>query len=262
VVQFLDALARALQYTWRKEGNLLLLRSRSRHWDRAVEAPDRVLRPWQKRVARTGVPTLDDLAEIVARLDDLQLLGLSQYWSSYLQDPWVKDNGRLFYNQRRQLRFWATLNLTQRRLALAGAVVAGGEMSASQRQAFLTALTDPYAELGEAPHAGPVQPGSTAFLLSGRRPTPSDLITSGFSVSTAGWRLQLFSGAKVDGSTDQIVAHYPAYRPPALSNLPHDAQWSAMGDPIQLDQYTFAYSLAGEEKPARTVDLMAGHPKT
>jgi hypothetical protein len=146
VARLLETLARELDYTWRKEGNLLLLRSRCYHWDRAVEVPEGVLRPWQERAARPGGSSLDTLAALVAVLDDLQVLGLSQYWGWYLEDPWIAPvgiTGSEIYQRRRHLRFWATLNPAQRQAALSGATVTTEQMNPTQRRAFVTALTDP-----------------------------------------------------------------------------------------------------------------------
>jgi hypothetical protein len=233
------------------EGNLLLLESRFRHWDRAVEVPERVLRPWEQRAARPDARPLDSLAELAAALDDLQTLGLSQYWGWYLEDPRaaaLAGPGYPLYLPRHHLRFWATLTPAQREQALSGATVPADRMSEAQRRAFVTALTDPVADL-EAPGA--------AFLLARRAITPADLLAGGFRLQSMEWRMQLFHGTSADGKTTQLTAMHPAYRPPVLSSLPPGHQWASMGDPTGLDRFTFAYHLAGEKEPVRSVELWA-----
>jgi hypothetical protein len=79
VARLLDTPARELDYTWEKESNLLLLRSRSYHWGRAMEVPEREIQPWQERLARPRSPPLDVFAELAAALDDVQTLGMSFY---------------------------------------------------------------------------------------------------------------------------------------------------------------------------------------
>jgi hypothetical protein len=255
VVHLLDALARELDYTWQQEGHLLLLRSRSYYRDRALEVPDRVLRPWQARAARAGAAPLDNLAELAAALDDHQTLGMSMCWGWYLEEPWIAPPAGFafnFHRWRHQLRFWANVNPAQRQQALSGAMIPTESMNAAQRRAFVTALMDP--------DASPWDTGA-AFLLSRRTLTPAEALPGGFSMKTAEWRLQLFSGEK-PGETTQIIARYPSDRPPILSNLPHGYQWSESGTPSQLEICTFAYYLAGERKPARTVNVEVLGPRS
>jgi hypothetical protein len=254
VVRILNTLARELNVEWQKEGNLLLLRSRTYYRDRELEVPERILRPWQEHAVRVGVMPLDALAELSASLNDRQTLGMSMYWGWYLEEPWVVEPGSnpfYFYQWRRHLRFWASLNPTQRQAAQAGGILPSEQMGTAQRAAFATALTDPNASL-EDPEA--------AFLLSRRSLTPVEVLSGGFSARRADWRLQRFVGEK-PGKETEIVARYPADRPPILSKLPQEFRWSPVGPPGGLNAYSFAYHLGGESKPARTVDIEVIRPR-
>jgi hypothetical protein len=256
VAHLLDTLARELEYSWQKEGNLLLLRSRSYYRDRAMEVPERVIRPWQERAARPGASPLDDYADLAAALSDLQTLGMSECWGWYLEEPWVAPPGGDafgFHRQRRHLRFWASLNPAQRKEALSGATIPAAGMSEAQRRAFLTALTDP--------EAAPWDP-SAAFLVSRHSLAPADVLSGGFSLKTAvEWNIQLFEGEKPGEERTQIVAQYPTYRPPNIANLPQGYRWSLLGPPCAREDDTFAYYLGGEPKPARTAFIAILRPR-
>lgn len=256
VAHLLDSLARELEYTWQKEGNLLLLQSRSYYRDRAGEVPKRVIRPWQERAARPGGSPLDDFADLAAVLSDLQTLGMSEYWGWYLEEPSVTPPGGDafdFHRQRRHLRFWASLNPAQRKEALSGATIPAERMSEAQRRAFLTALNDPEAAPWDS---------AAAFLVSRRSLTPTDVLSGGFSLKMAvEWNIQLFEGEKPGEERTQIVAQYPTYRPPNIANLPQGYRWSLLGPPCAREDVTFAYFLGGEPKPARTASLGILRPR-
>jgi hypothetical protein len=256
VAHLLDTLARELDYTWQKEDNLLFLRSRTAHWDRAMEVSEGVLRPWQKRASRPGAKPLDDYAELAAALDDLQALGMSMYWGWYLQEPWVtppEGSAFSFYRMRRHLRFWASLNPSQRKEALSGAILSTARMTDAQRRAFVTALTDP-----DVP---PWEPAA-AFLVSRPTLTPADALSGGFSLKMAiEWNHQLFEGEKPGEDRMQIVAMYPTYRPPNIANLPQGYRWTLVGPPCAREDNTFAYYLGGEQKPVRTAALGILRPR-
>jgi len=252
VARLLDRLAQELDCTWRKEGSLLILRSRAAHWDRALEIPERLVRPWQQRAAERGALSLDTLSELAAALNDNQALGMGLYWGWYLEGEQSGFSGGYeFYLQRQHLRFWAALSPAQRQQALTGAMVPVAQMSGAQRGAFVTALTDPLIE--------PWEPGA-ALVLSHRTPTPAELLSGSFSVKSVEWRIQSFVGVKPTGESMEISALHPASRPPVLSNLPPGFQWSAVGAPTGLDRFTFAYYLSGEQQPARTAELAALRP--
>jgi hypothetical protein len=143
VARLLDRVANSLDYTWRKEGNVLYFRSR--HWprNRAEEVPERFLRPFRQRVQRTGAATLDDLAGLAAALTDAQARGLSHYWGWYFQDtpalPPIGGSGG-FYGCRRLLRFWASLTPMQRAAALKGVILPFSRLEFRQRQAYVESL--------------------------------------------------------------------------------------------------------------------------
>jgi len=233
VARLLDRLARELDCTWRKEGSLLILRSRAAHWDRALELPERLVRPWQQRIAERGPPSLDALSELAAALNDDQALGMGLYWGWYLEGEQSGFSGGYeFYLQRQHLRFWAALSPAQRQQALTGAMVPVAQMSGAQRGAFVTALTDPLIE--------PWEPGA-ALVLSHRTPTPAELLSGSFSVKSVEWRIQSFVGVKPTGESMEISALQPAARLPVWSNVAPGFQWSAVGAPTGLDRFTFTY---------------------
>lgn len=80
----LDTLAREVNYTWEKEGNLLRLRNRYSHRDRPAEVPARIIRPWRERVSRSGGLGLDHLADLAAALPDPRTRSMQQFWGWYV----------------------------------------------------------------------------------------------------------------------------------------------------------------------------------
>jgi hypothetical protein len=249
----LDRLATELHYTWRREYGVVRLRSRYAHWDRPMEVPERIVRPWVERAARPGAFPLDHDAELAAALTDLQTLGMSIHWGWYLDDTWIAPpaGGYWFYGKRRHLRFWAALDRPRRDAALAGVVVPVAGMSDAQRRAFIAALTEP-----------PVSPWGPGAEFSVKHPTvtAAEIAAGGFSVSSAEWRSQVFLGTAPGRPDTRIAAMHPSYRPPNLSNLPPEYQWTAVGSPSRLDIHTFGYHLAASEKPARTSDVETQRP--
>jgi beta-lactamase regulating signal transducer with metallopeptidase domain len=146
VVSILDQVANELDYTWRKEGSLIFLRSRPYYRDRVEEVPERILRPWRRQVTANRAATLDHLAWLAAALTDPQAHGVHQYWGWYFEDtPALPPNRGAggFNGSRQHLRFWAGLGPAQRRAALAGRILPAAQMTSAQRQAFLTALMAP-----------------------------------------------------------------------------------------------------------------------
>jgi len=120
VGEILTLLADELDFTWRKEGRVLLLASRSRAYDRDAEAPERVIRPFRARVLAQPAPTLDDLAQLAGSLTDSQCRGLTDCWGWYFEGnnippPWVSGG---IYEARYHLRLWGSLTPAQRREAL------------------------------------------------------------------------------------------------------------------------------------------------
>jgi hypothetical protein len=248
VGKILETLSRELHYAWQKQGNLLLLRSRAHHWDRVLEVPERVLRPWRERALRPEARPLDATAELAAALNDRQTLGMSMHWGWYLPEPKLAPplGAYGFHQQRRHLRFWAALGPVQREQALSGARTPTAGMNNAQRAAFVTALTDPDIEPWES---------GAGLVLSRRSPTPAALLAGGFRVNAVEWRYQRFFGRKPSGETTEINALHPASRPPVISNLPPGFEWSALGTADPVEKLTFAYHLGGESQPARTVEL-------
>ncbi len=122
------------------------MRNRRAYADRPEEVPERLLRPWRRRVAGEGAASLDDMAELAGALTDAQARGLHQYWGWYFEaTPAVPPSlgvGR-FYGGRHHLRLWASLTPRQREAALQGAFLPAARMTPRQRQAFVTALVSP-----------------------------------------------------------------------------------------------------------------------
>ncbi len=146
IAQVLDLLAGDLDYEWRKEGSLILLRSRSAAEDRREEVPERILAPWRQGVGHRGGVTLDDLAALAAAVTDAQARGLHLYWDWYFEaSPAVSrttDAGG-FFGGRQHLRFWASLTPRQKEAVRAGLFLPVARMSLAQRQAFSAALQSP-----------------------------------------------------------------------------------------------------------------------
>jgi hypothetical protein len=242
----LDKLAYELDYSWRKDGRPIRWASRTPGRDRALEAPQRIVGPWQARAARRGFAGLDEAAELASRLTDDQALGVSNYWGWYFEDPWIAPLGNL-YAERRHLRLWATLSPAQRAEALAGMATPVERMSPEQGRAFVKALQEPA--------RSPWGPGAE-FRRKHPELSLKEVRGGGFSVKAEqAWLQQLYVGTRADGSQTRILARRPSYRPANLGNLPNEFQWSPLGRESPLDTYTFNYHLAGREKPARSVEL-------
>jgi hypothetical protein len=253
VGRLLDAIAEALDYDWEREGRRITLRSRTWFRDRAMEAPESVVGPWRQRVS--GTATLDDLAELAAKLNDDQTLGMAEHWGWYLEDPPVAcpagAAAMSFHQRRRHLRFWASLGTAQRAEASAGRTLPVGVMGSAQKRAFAAALLDPWASAW-----GP----SAEFVLAHPSLSPVELEAGAFSLKREEWREQLVVGAKEGQAPNRIVVMYPSYRPPNLGVLPQEFQWSPHGSPCALDMFTFSYYLGSTEKPARAVDFSTVRP--
>lgn len=143
-VELLDAVARELDYSWKSENRVLLLRSRSRAYDRAAEVPERLLQPFRRRALALPAPTLEDYAALAASLTDSQCRGLEDFWGYYLEGtgiPPLWTSGGLF-EARFGLRLWASLSPGQRRQALAE-ILTTDRMTEPQRHACALALSAP-----------------------------------------------------------------------------------------------------------------------
>jgi hypothetical protein len=191
VSRVLGQIADGLDYTWRKEGNLLLLRDRCYYRDRVEEVPEAILRPWRERVRRNHGASLDDLAALAAAVNDAQARGLHQYWGWCLADtpgvPASMGPGR-FLGCLPHLRFWAGLSPGQRRAALRGGYLPVSRLGLPQRQAFVAALLSQQAcsalpdDLQRPPTAAEVSAGG--FRL--RAPAPPETTGYTFAYHLAG----------------------------------------------------------------------------
>jgi hypothetical protein len=259
LAQILDTISRELEYDWAKEGNLLRFRSRSYPQDRLAEVPERILRPWSQRVARTGTASLDDMAELAAALNDSQCRGLQEYWGWYLAKPEIPAPSGLggFANNRYHLRFWAILNPTQRREALAGGILPVERMNGLQRQAFQTALLAPRENV-------------VGDLGMQRTPTAAEMAAGGFSLRLGQMQQQVRRGTGPDGRQMSTVTIGPFGAPGpgggggggggARIAIPEGITLEPAGAPTVLDSYTFSYHLAGEAAPARTAMINLPRP--
>jgi beta-lactamase regulating signal transducer with metallopeptidase domain len=251
VIEILDTLGRELAYTWQKEGRLIRFRSRVYYRDRPMEVPDRVLRPWRERVSHSGTPTLDDLGELAAGLTDAQCLGMQRYWGWYVSNDrnWITKPhppGE-FYGNRNHFRFWATLVSTQKRAALAGAILPVSEMSGRQRLGFAAALT--------------ARPDSTHTRYRdeglARAPTSAEVAAGGFSLKDDVNYTQEYEGRAPDGSRTGLVASDKGTGPTGkeIFRGMEGVDLKPKGPPVVRDVYRFTYYLGGDPTPARTAEI-------
>jgi hypothetical protein len=264
LAQILDTIGRELEYDWAKEGNVVRFRSRSYPQDRLAEVPERILRPWSQRVARAGVPSLDDMAELAAALNDSQCRGLQQYWGWYLTKPEIPAPSGIegFAGNRYHLRFWATLSPGQRREALAGTVLPFDRMNGLQRQAFQSALLAPRENV-------------MGQLGMQRTPTAAEMAAGGFSLRLGQMEQQVRRGTGPDGRQMATVTIGPIGAPGPGGGagggfggiggggrvaIPEGITLEPAGAPTTLDSYTFSYHLAGEAAPARLATINLPRP--
>lgn len=146
--EVLDTVAKELDYSWSLDVKTLLLRSRTRAYDRAAEVPERVLQPFRKHALSVPALGLDDFAALATTLTDSQCRGLGDFWGYYMEGTGVAPlwtSGGL-YDARHGLRLWASLSPAQRRHALAE-ILTTDEMNAAQRRACALAISAPGDEL-------------------------------------------------------------------------------------------------------------------
>jgi hypothetical protein len=132
----LNQVADAMHYRWRKEAGLLLFRSASYFNDKRKEVPNRLLERWAASLREHGHLTLDDLLEI-AQLGDVQLdsqIAAEGVVRCYGLRGWGLATD---LNLRKHLRFLATLDPEQRRLAQSPADLPFRRLNLGQQQQFL-----------------------------------------------------------------------------------------------------------------------------
>lgn len=140
LVEVLDALAAALDYTWRRDGDTLLLRSRTDYFDLPAEVPERILRPWVQKLTRRGQPRLEELedlepvAALAAALTDEQCRGLDEFWEWYVEGSGLEKRGLGSYidENRTDLRLWASLTPAHRQALREGIPLPVGRMDAKE----------------------------------------------------------------------------------------------------------------------------------
>jgi len=242
-----EFLEKELDYTWRREGNLLFLRSRHYYRDRPAEVPERIVRPWRARVEVKRAPSLDDLAELAGALTNPQARSMQDYWGWYFRGAGIAPPD-WFYGNRHHLRFWNGLTPAQREAARRE-IVPVSALSPVQRQAWSAGFFAP-----------PVTVVTSVDLR--RTPTEEELAAGGFRLEMQDLQEQLFVNVGPDGKTrhgSSIVA--PAGRDIARLHQPSEGGPSPDGPPTPLTGYQFRYYLAGEMKPARSVDVSVARPR-
>jgi len=132
----LNRVADALRYHWRKEAGFLLFRSAGYFNDKRKEVPNRLLERWAASIREHGHLTLDDLVEI-AQLQDAQL-DSRIVAEGVVRCHGIRGWGLVAGSQlRNHLRFLATLDPEQRRLAQSPADLPFRRLNLSQQQQFL-----------------------------------------------------------------------------------------------------------------------------
>ncbi|MGV3720635.1 MAG: hypothetical protein ACO1SX_06965 [Actinomycetota bacterium] len=244
--EILTLLSEELDVTWRKEGRLLLLSSRSRVFDRDAEAPDRVIRPFRARMLTQPSPTLDDFAQLAANLTDSQCRGLTDCWGWYFEGanippPWVSGG---LYEARHHLRLWGSLTPTQRREAIGGQLSVDA-MSGAQKRLCGLAISAPGDDLN--------RPDSF------RIPTPQSLphLTASFGLGRRQVRSQAYrddEGRETADITPLESAGFDEFNYRRFGGRPR----VPMGPATQMQAYDFIYYVSdGTVAPqvARSVNL-------
>jgi hypothetical protein len=283
VVQILDTLAHELDYSWQKEGAVLRLRSRYYYRDRPEEVPERTARPWRERVGRAGV-TLDNLSELAAALTDPQCRSMQEFWGWYVQDPYVLppggDSGNGIYACRHDLRFWASLTPRQRQAALSGESLPAQRLGGLQRLALAVPLLAPPEEVW-TPHDPRAAPSALEIAAGGFRLQARALLQQAFikdgrggggAMGVLGTPAAPGGGSRerpLPPDLDQLVtdALLQELRAQALERADDLAQRNqdnirveSVGPPLTTRNYTFAYYLAGQPSPVRTVEIILPQP--
>lgn len=245
--EVLRSIDRTAGSAYKRQGNLLLLRSRRWFEDRPQEVPQRIYLTWKSKAVRAGAASLDDFADLANRLSDLQLRGLDQYWGWYFERPTVASLQGVsgLYGVRQHLRFWASLGLAQRQQALAGQELPVRGMSRIQSQAFaagiLTEDPTPFGQPIPAAQTTPASVAEGAFTLR-----PSVLHQQEYSATDGQGRSMRLMTLRPPGAPDQP--------PPAF---PDGLTMQPAGPPQVLDSYTFTYLVgAGQNRaPAKSANL-------
>ena len=244
LVEVLQKVAEELDYTWEKRGKLLLLRDRRFYRDRPAEVPDRIVKPFRERVLRAGALDLDELAGLVAALDDTQVRSMHRYWGWYLGTERILPTATLFQH-RQHLRFWAGLSPAQRSALRAGQSLPVAQLLPAQRGRWAAALTSP-----------PESANTPSEVRA--TPTPADMEAGEFRLSIAEQQLLMFTRAVPDGSR-RTGASIVAEGPPSsdVRKLAGDGfDELEPGRQVPMLGYAFQYYLGGKPNPVRKTTIM------
>lgn len=240
VRNMLETIAGQLNYTWKKDGNLIVWHSRTDFRERAEEVPEDQLRTLRHHVSLLGGVNLNILGEVVAKLNEEQIRGLQQYWGWYVEGSAAATTevATTLYEHRDDLRFWGTLAPERLRSASAGDFVPFREMSPLEQQAFVRASGG----------ASPVVSPPPARREKHTRPA-----VSGFQVDRSQRREQLFEVSEAGGRKSRLVLQRPAEEGDDPFNPPAGAK--PLGEPTLVDSYTFSYYANDRETPARAASF-------
>jgi len=247
LAEVLQKVAEELDYTWEKRGKLLLLRDRRFYRDRPAEVPERLLQPFRARVIQQGTLTLDELAELAARLSDTQARGMYRYWGWYLEGTGILPTD-YFFGHRQHLRFWASLSPMQRAMLRSGGTLAVADLLPAQRQLWADGLTSP-PETARTPSDGQ------------RIPNVAEVAQGSFRLRITENTAALFITPVVDGkrqpATGIIVEGKPGYDIRKLvQSEAGNPPIEMAAPPLSLAGYSFQYYVGGEPKPLRTARVL------
>jgi hypothetical protein len=123
---------------WERDGNVVLVRSRTWFLDRPQEIPLRFVRQWMKSCDEYGLLSLEEWIEAANALTDLQLEHIGQVAteadiSMALTSPWPYATGPV-------LRLYGALTLAQQQALWQGRSLPVARMSPEQRALFAKAV--------------------------------------------------------------------------------------------------------------------------
>lgn len=245
VARLLDRVATEMEYDWRFEEGVLLLRNRRWYRDRPEEVPERVLRPWREQVRQMrwqGLEALHHLSRLAAALPDPQARGLDRGWGWYLEGtgipiPSSDQSWGGFHRFRQPLRLWSLLAPAQREAALAGAALPVPGMTPAQRRAFLAAM------LYEDPEF-PVREGS---------PAPAEVAAGALRIRGFAFRRQRYDPDEPGADGYTVVTEGLDLDNRMVWRIKPDGH--PVGPPTLGHSFSFSYFLGGREEPAAAVKL-------
>jgi hypothetical protein len=126
-------------YQWDRHDNLVRIRERDWFRARPREIPLRLVRRWNELYDRNGALPLEEYLGIVTSLNEAQIENLDNL-SRAPGTAAVPPDFSGIYRARRPLRLYAALSPAQRQTAWQGRPVPATQMTAAQRDLFLTAL--------------------------------------------------------------------------------------------------------------------------